>query len=156
MDTVKSNGQLATHGFDALADLDSNGDGQITSADAAWGQLQVWRDTNQDGISQAGELSSLGALSITRIGLNGTSSGPQAGQTINNNRVALSTTFTRSGVNRTVGAIDLEANGFFSEIPPEVVDEEGNPVVISEAASALPQMWTCCMATTATTHSSAR
>lgn len=36
VDTVKRNGQLATQGFDALADLDSNGDGQITSADAAW------------------------------------------------------------------------------------------------------------------------
>jgi hypothetical protein len=140
VDTVKSNGQLATQGFDALADLDANGDGQITSADAAWGQLQVWRDVNQDGISQAGELSGLDALGITRIGLNGSSTGPQAGQTINNNRVALSTTFTRNCVDRTVGAIDLEANGFFSEIPPEVVDEEGNPVVISEAASALPQM----------------
>jgi Ca2+-binding RTX toxin-like protein len=140
VDTVKSNGQLATQGFDALADLDANGDGQITSADAAWGQLQVWRDVNQDGISQAGELSGLDALGITRIGLNGSSTGPQAGQTINNNRVALSTTFTRNCVDRTVGAIDLEANGFFSEIPPEVVDEEGNPVVISEAANALPQM----------------
>ncbi|HSX92683.1 MAG TPA: calcium-binding protein [Hydrogenophaga sp.] len=140
VDTEKSNGQLATQGFDALADLDSNGDGQITSADAAWGQLQVWRDVNQDGISQAGELSALDALGITRIGLDGSSSGPQAGQTINNNRVALSATFTRNGVTRTVGAIDLEANGFFSEIPPEVVDEEGNPVVISEAAQALPQM----------------
>ena len=140
VDTVKSNGQLATQGFDALADLDSNGDGQITSADAAWGQLQVWRDANQDGISQAGELSALDALGITRIGLNGSSTGPQAGPTINNNRVALSTTFTRNGVTRTVGAIDLEANGFFSEIPPEVVDEEGNPVVISEGALALPQM----------------
>ena len=140
VDTEKSNGQLATQGFDALADLDANGDGQITSADAAWGQLQVWRDANQDGISQAGELSGLDALGITRIGLNGSSTGPQAGQTINNNRVALSTTFTRGGVDRTVGAIDLEANGFFSEIPPEVVDEQGNPVVISEAAQALPQM----------------
>ena len=140
VDTVKSNGQLATQGFDALADLDSNADGQITSADAAWSQLQVWRDANQDGISQAGEISTLGALNITRIGVNGSSSGPQAGQTINNNRVALSTTYTRAGVNRTVGAIDLEANGFFSEIPPEVVDEAGNPVTITETAAALPQM----------------
>ncbi|WP_281272934.1 calcium-binding protein, partial [Hydrogenophaga borbori] len=140
VDTVKSNGQMATQGFDALGDLDTNGDGQITSADAAWAQLQVWRDTNQDGISQSGELSGLDALGITRIGLNGSASGPQAGQTINNNRVALSTTFTRNGVNRTVGAIDLEANGFFSQIPPEVVDEAGNPVVITQAAHALPQM----------------
>ena len=120
--------------------LDKDGDGQITSADAAWGQLQVWRDANQDGISQAGELSGLDALGITRLGLNGSAMGPQAGQTINNNRVALSTTFTRNGVNRTVGAIDLEANAFFSEIPPQVVDEAGQPVAISETANALPQM----------------
>ena len=66
--------------------------------------------------------------------------GPQAGQTINNNRVALSTTFTQGGVTRTVGAIDLEANAFFSEIPPEVVDEAGSPVTITETAQALPQM----------------
>ena len=45
--------------------------GQITSADAAWSQLQVWRDLNQDGISQSNELSTLAGLNITRIGLNG-------------------------------------------------------------------------------------
>ncbi len=66
--------------------------------------------------------------------LGAASTGPQAGQTLNNHRVALSTPFARTGVTRTVGAIDLEANGFFSKIPPEVVDEEGNPVVISEGA----------------------
>ena len=114
--------------------------GQITSADAAWSQLQVWRDLNQDGISQSNELSTLAGLNITRIGVNGSSTGPQAGQTINNNLVALSTTYTRAGVTRTVGAIDLEANGFFSEIPPEVVDEAGSPVTITETAQALPQM----------------
>jgi len=140
VDTLKSNGQLATQGFDALADLDSNADGQITSADAAWSQLQVWRDLNQDGISQSNELSTLAGLNITRIGVNGSSTGPQAGQTINNNLVALSTTYTRGGVARTVGAIDLEANAFFSEIPPEVVDEAGSPVTITQTAAALPQM----------------
>lgn len=140
VDTFKRNGQLATQGFDALADLDATGDGQITSADAAWAQLQVWRDVNQDGISQSGELNALDALGITRIGLNGSASGPQAGQTLNNNRVALSTTFTRNGVNRTVGAIDLEANGFFSQIPLHVTDEEGQSVTITAAAQALPQM----------------
>jgi len=69
---------------------------------------------------------------------NGEPKNPQAGQTLNNNRVALSTTYTRSGVYRTVGAIDLEANGFFSEIPPERVDEAGYPVVITQNAAALP------------------
>jgi Ca2+-binding RTX toxin-like protein len=140
VDTIKSNGALATQGFDALKDLDSNNDGFITSADAAFGELKVWQDTNQDGISQASELKTLAQLNITSIGVNGSTSGPQAGQVINNNSVALSATYTVGGQTRTVGAIDLEANNFFTEFPPEVVDETGNPVPISEQAQALPQM----------------
>ncbi|MDO9434043.1 MAG: hypothetical protein Q7T95_01270, partial [Hydrogenophaga sp.] len=140
VDTVKRNGQLATQGFDALSDLDSNADGQITSADAAWSELQVWRDLNQDGITQSGELNTLTSLNISSINLNGTAAGPQAGQTVNNNRIALSTTFTQGGETRTVGAIDLESNPFFSHIPAEQVDETGSPVTLTEAAAALPQM----------------
>ncbi len=71
---------------------------------------------------------------------NGSTTGPQAGQVINNNSVALSATYTRNGVTRTVGAIDLEANNFFTEFPPEVIDEAGNPVPITAQAQALPQM----------------
>jgi hypothetical protein len=140
VDTIKSNGALATQGFDALADLDTNNDGFITSADAAFGELKIWQDTNQDGISQASELKTLAQLNITSIGVNGSTSGPQAGQVINNNSVALSATYTKGGQTRTVGAIDLEANNFFTEFPPEVVDEAGNPVTITTHAQALPQM----------------
>jgi Ca2+-binding RTX toxin-like protein len=140
VDTIKSNGALATEGFDALKDLDSNNDGFITSADAAFGELKVWQDTNQDGISQSSELKTLSQLNITSIGVNGTTSGTQAGQIINNNLVALSATYTVGGQTRTVGAIDLETNNFFTEFPPEVVDEAGNPVAITTQAQALPQM----------------
>jgi hypothetical protein len=94
VDTVKSNNTFATDGFDALRDLDSNHDGFITSADAAFGELKIWQDANQDGISQSTELKTLAQLNITRIGVNGSSTGPQAGQVINNNLVALSGTFT--------------------------------------------------------------
>jgi hypothetical protein len=82
----------------------------------------------------------LADLGITSINTNGTNTGPQAGQLIANNRVALSTTFTQNGTAHTVGAIDLEANNFFTEFPPEVVDEAGNPVAITAQAQALPQM----------------
>jgi Ca2+-binding RTX toxin-like protein len=140
IDTVKSNGALATHGFDALQDLDTNNDGFITSADAAYGELKIWQDANQDGISQSDELKTLAQLNITSIGVNGSTTGPQAGQLINNNLVALSATYTQDGQTHTVGAIDLETNNFFTEFPPEVVDEAGNPVVISGQAQALPQM----------------
>jgi Ca2+-binding RTX toxin-like protein len=140
VDTLKSNGSLATQGFDALKDLDSNNDGFITSADAAFGELKVWQDINQDGITQSGEIKTLTQLNITSIGANGNISGPQVGQVINNNLVALSATYTLDGRTRTVGAIDLEANNFFTEFPPEVVDEVGNPITFTTQALALPQM----------------
>jgi hypothetical protein len=50
-------GQQAQDGYEALADQDSNADRVLDSTDAAWGQLRVWRDLNQDGISQAGKQS---------------------------------------------------------------------------------------------------
>jgi hypothetical protein len=140
VDTLKKNGALASQGFDALADLDSNQDLQITAADADFNGLMAWQDENQDGISQSGELKTLTQLGITRIGLNGSAKGPQAGQVINNNLVALSTTFTRDGQTRTVGAIDLEENNFFTEFASQLVDESGTVVAISERAKALPQM----------------
>lgn len=49
----------AQDGYRALRQYDSNNDGQINSGDAIYGQLRVWRDLNQDGISQAGELQTL-------------------------------------------------------------------------------------------------
>lgn len=70
-DTVKLNGQKAANGFDALADLDSNHDGNFTSADLAWSSVKVWRDLDQDGVSDAGELFTLDQLGISRIGVLG-------------------------------------------------------------------------------------
>jgi hypothetical protein len=62
--TLKRNGQLAVDGFDALADLDSNADGKISSADSAFASLRLWRDLNQDGVSQANELFTLASQNI--------------------------------------------------------------------------------------------
>ena len=57
--TRLQNGGTAAHGFAALADLDDNSDGKIDAADKAFSSLRVWRDLNQDGISQEGELLTL-------------------------------------------------------------------------------------------------
>ena len=69
--TVLQNGNKAAHGFAALADLDSNGDGVIDSSDAAWAELRVmrWTDSNNNGIKDEGEeyfvtLDSLGIESL--------------------------------------------------------------------------------------------
>ena len=67
--TVMSNGQTAADGFAALADLDSNQDGVINTNDAQFANLRVWRDLNQDGVSQANELSTLEQQNIASISL---------------------------------------------------------------------------------------
>jgi hypothetical protein len=71
-DTVLRNGQKATEGFQALADLDTNADSQIDAGNTVFQNLKIWRDINQDGISQSDELFSLTDLGIGSISLNQT------------------------------------------------------------------------------------
>ncbi|MDR6539341.1 calcium-binding protein [Variovorax soli] len=140
IDTLKRDGKSAANGFDALADLDSNADGQFTAADLAWNSVQVWRDLDQDGVSDAGELFGLDALGIRRIGVTGSATnatgGTQAGTTVNGSLIAQSASFTRDidgvQVDRTVGAVDLESNPFYREFTVAVP--------LTEQAKALPQM----------------
>jgi hypothetical protein len=47
--------------------LDRNNDGKIDQLDALFGKLGVWRDLNQDGISQANELSDLADNCISAL-----------------------------------------------------------------------------------------
>ncbi len=105
MDTLKRNGQLATDGFDALKDLDANKDGKIDSADSVFANLRIWRDLNQDGISQANELTTLAANSITGIGVNSSAVRTDLG---NGNVQTAAGSFTRS--NGTTGTTG-ETNG---------------------------------------------
>ena len=53
VDTVESDGTKATDGFDTLSDLDSNDDGVFDSNDTRFADVRVWRDLNQDGVSQS-------------------------------------------------------------------------------------------------------
>jgi Ca2+-binding RTX toxin-like protein len=57
------------NGFEYLAELDSDGDGVISSDDAAFAQLSIWRDLNEDGRTDAGELRTLVDYGITFIDL---------------------------------------------------------------------------------------
>ncbi len=59
-------GELGAHD---LAENGGNGDGKITAADLVWGSLQVWRDLDADGRTDAGELFSLDELGIVSIDL---------------------------------------------------------------------------------------
>jgi Ca2+-binding RTX toxin-like protein len=67
--TVMSNGKVAVSGFEALADLDSNGDGIIDALDAVYAQLRVWADKDGDGVFGNGEFYTLEELGIEFIDL---------------------------------------------------------------------------------------
>ncbi len=129
-------GQLAANGFEALADLDLNADGRLDSLDASWGQLRIWRDLNQDGVSQAGELTTLAAQGIARLGAQGTQSNVNLG---GGNTQVMSGSFTRtngmlgtSGVAEVAGSLLLASNNFYRDFTDEVA--------LTPAAQSLPQM----------------
>jgi len=67
--TPLRSGATSRHGFEALAELDSNGDGQIEPDDLLWTRLRLWQDVNHDGVASRDEISTLGAKSVTSLGL---------------------------------------------------------------------------------------
>ena len=72
--TTLANGQKATNGYAALAELDTNADGAINASDGNFADLMVWVDDNADGASTGAELHSLSSLGIAQLGLNAQSS----------------------------------------------------------------------------------
>jgi Ca2+-binding RTX toxin-like protein len=79
-------------GLAALATLDSNHDGKIDAADAAYGKLLVWQDANHNGVSDPGELASLADHGITSISLDAAAGTGQ----INGQAIAANGTFTNA------------------------------------------------------------
>jgi len=66
-ETIMKDGSIASSGFAALADIDDNKDGLINKSDASFADLKIWKDLNNDGISQAEELFSLEDLDIIEL-----------------------------------------------------------------------------------------
>jgi hypothetical protein len=64
----------SANGFLALAEFDKpvnggNSDGRLDQTDAIYDSLQLWRDANQNGVSETGELTALAAVGISAIDL---------------------------------------------------------------------------------------
>ena len=127
--TIKINGELASNGFDALADFDSNDDGKISANDELYSALSIWQDLNSDGVSQPSELSSLSQADVASISLSSEETDfvdDSGNQTIARGH------FTRSsgqtGVTGAAAALNLADNKFFREfsealpIPAELAE----------------------------------
>ncbi|MEI7464365.1 MAG: calcium-binding protein, partial [Burkholderiales bacterium] len=116
----------ASTGFAALAKLDSNNDRVFNASDAAFTQVQLWQDLNQDGISQSTELFTLAQKNITSISLTPTTSTVNLG---NGNTVTGQALVTRTngsttqidsvvvGSDTTAGNLNLASNPFYRSFP---------------------------------------
>ena len=67
--TVLPHGGRAAQGFEALAVLDSDGDGAITPSDARWSELRAWADHDGDRMGVGHELAGLDDYGLVRIEL---------------------------------------------------------------------------------------
>jgi hypothetical protein len=102
---------LSAYGPDGATDLeglaygfDSNHDGVFDSLDSAWSKFGVWRDGNQNGVSDQGEFQTLDQIGITAINL--TRTGTFTG--VNGSAVYGNTTFTwRDGHTGTAADVGL-------------------------------------------------
>ncbi|MFT0214079.1 hypothetical protein VQ643_16000, partial [Pseudomonas sp. F1_0610] len=62
----------AKNGFEALASLDTNGDGIVDANDKDFNKIKVWQDKNGDGKTDAGEM-----LTLKELGIKGLNTGYQ-------------------------------------------------------------------------------
>lgn len=60
---------VASHGFEALQQFDTNQDNVINQMDAIYSELSVWKDANQNGQVDEGELLTLEELGIAGLNL---------------------------------------------------------------------------------------
>jgi hypothetical protein len=131
----------ASTGFEALRTLDANADNVFNNQDAAFTQVRLWRDLNQDGISQANELTTLAAQGIASIALTASNTTINLG---NGNTVSGTATVTRSNgttthvdavsvtTDITAGNLNLANNPFYRQFT--------TPVALTTTARALPEM----------------
>ena len=116
--TPLKNGKRAANGYQALAELDDNGDGKVDAADSAFAKLRVWRDLNQDGISQEGELFTLEEAKVKALNLANKNADRDLG---NGNTLAEEGTYTDSdGNEKQMGDINLAADPFHSRFSDSV------------------------------------
>lgn len=70
--TLRGNGTRAANGFEALRELDTDGDGRVTQADPAFARLLVWTDRDGDRVSSAAEITSVSTWGVISIDLHDT------------------------------------------------------------------------------------
>ena len=138
-----ADGTRAQDGFAALASLDSDHNGVIDANDQQYASLLVWKDANQDGISQGDELFSLSSLDITSINTGAT----QTTELNNGNWIGLSASYaTGDGTTHTIADVWFQTDAGLSQSVDSLVSAMASfapAPAASVEAQALDQQQTC-------------
>ena len=128
--TQLQDGKNAVDGFAALFDQDTNHDGKVDSSDTNWNQLKVWRDLNQDGVSQADELFALDQLGIVSLIVGKKNN---LVSLANGNQLADQGTFVKAdGKMGAMGDVNFSENTFHRQFTENIV--------VAESVRLLPDM----------------
>jgi len=124
--TPLEGGGVAANGIDALAALDTNKDDVVDANDPDFTRLQVWRDLNSNGISEAGEIKSLAELGITGFAL--TPRNYVWTDLPDGNRLEGTFGFNKAdGSTGTVGELWSRESKFYSEYTELIAPTRGRP-----------------------------
>lgn len=108
---------------EGLRAFDSNGDGFLSAQDDRFAEFKVWQDANQNGISEATELQTLGARGVTSINLTLNPTGEAPGGADN-------VTFATFDVHRQDGSTTLAGDVFLAFDPSRVEASLAAPIVL--------------------------
>ncbi|CNF50710.1 putative serine protease [Yersinia bercovieri] len=107
--------KLFEHGFAALAEDDSDGNGVIDSADPIWAKLRVWQDISHNGQVDEGELKTLDEWGISRIDVAATLVGRDDGK---GNQIVARGLFTINDKQQEVLAVNFVGSSVSNQVIP--------------------------------------
>ena len=113
----------ATTDLQGLGAYDTDGDGYFDADDIDFGRFLIWRDENQDGVSQAYEMKTLAEWGITAINLSLNLTGEDPNQSDN-------VLFATTDYVKTDGTTGIVGDVLFSFGPSEIEDDVAPPIVL--------------------------
>ncbi|MFD9897363.1 hypothetical protein [Mesorhizobium sp. NPDC059025] len=109
--------------------FDTNKDGVLDVNDARWNEFRIWRDANQNGVTDAGELMTLSDAGVTRIGL---TPNPSGATSFDDGSAITGTSWyeTVGGTRNLVGDVTLVSRQVTSQAAPAPLpaNDTGNSV----------------------------